>query len=37
MEQLPAGNLDKRTGKDVPSEYSNWTQHPNNPMREVAE
>jgi dihydropyrimidine dehydrogenase (NAD+) subunit PreA len=37
MEQLPAGDLDRRTGKDVPSEYGNWTMHPNNPMSDAAE
>ena len=37
MEQIPAGDLDKRTGQDVPSEYGNWTTHPNNPMSDAAE
>ena len=37
MEKLPAGDLDKRTGKDVSPDYGNWTMHPNNPMRDAAE
>jgi dihydropyrimidine dehydrogenase (NAD+) subunit PreA len=37
MERLPAGDLDKRTGKDVSPDYGNWTMHPNNPMRDAAE
>ncbi|MGM4911341.1 NAD-dependent dihydropyrimidine dehydrogenase subunit PreA [Rhizobium sp. 768_B6_N1_8] len=38
MEQLPAGALDKRTGKVVDPNYANWTTHPNNPMaRQAAE
>ena len=38
METIPAGAVDKRTGRKVPSEYGNWTQHPNNPStREAAE
>ena len=38
MEQLPAGSLDKRTGKVVDPNYANWTTHPNNPMaRQAAE
>jgi len=37
MEPLPAGDLDKRTGKVVDPTYANWTQHPNNPMSEAAE
>ena len=31
MTELPAGTTDPRTGKTVPAEYANWTQHPNNP------
>jgi dihydropyrimidine dehydrogenase (NAD+) subunit PreA len=31
MERLEAGAIDKRTGKVVQDEYSNWTTHPNNP------
>lgn len=31
MEKVAPGQLDERTGKTVSSEYSNWTQHPNNP------
>ncbi|NTJ61559.1 NAD-dependent dihydropyrimidine dehydrogenase subunit PreA [Agrobacterium rhizogenes] len=38
MEELPAGSLDKRTGKVVDPNYANWTTHPNNPMaRQAAE
>jgi dihydropyrimidine dehydrogenase (NAD+) subunit PreA len=37
MEQLPAGSIDRRTGRTVEPGYSNWTQHPNNPMRVAAE
>ncbi len=38
MEQLPAGTLDKRTGRVVDPNYANWTTHPNNPMaRQAAE
>ena len=37
MEQLPAGELDKRTGQKVVEKYSNWTEHPNNPSRNAAE
>ncbi len=33
MEQLPAGQMDTRTGKKVKKKSANWTQHPNNPMR----
>ncbi|MGL4445456.1 MAG: NAD-dependent dihydropyrimidine dehydrogenase subunit PreA [Alsobacter sp.] len=32
LEALPAGELDKRTGRVVDPSYANWTQHPNNPM-----
>lgn len=31
MKQVPAGEIDLRTGKAVPAEYGNWTMHPNNP------
>ena len=31
MEPLAAGALDERTGKQVSSDYANWTTHPNNP------
>ena len=37
MVALPAGALDERTGKTVSKEYSNWTEHPNNPSRQAAE
>ncbi len=37
MEELEPGALDKRTGKVVEEEYSNWTTHPNNPMARAAE
>jgi dihydropyrimidine dehydrogenase (NAD+) subunit PreA len=38
MEALPAGTLDKRTGRPVDPNYANWTSHPNNPMaRQAAE
>lgn len=31
MKQVPAGEIDLRTGEAVPAEYGNWTTHPNNP------
>ena len=37
MERLKPGTVDPRTGKVVPEEYGNWTQHPNNPMSQAAE
>lgn len=37
MEPIAAGELDKRTGKPVVEEYSNWTEHPNNPSKVAAE
>ncbi|HEY9012899.1 MAG TPA: NAD-dependent dihydropyrimidine dehydrogenase subunit PreA [Devosia sp.] len=37
METLAPGMLDERTGKVVEADYANWTTHPNNPMRKVAE
>ncbi|MAQ44864.1 MAG: NAD-dependent dihydropyrimidine dehydrogenase subunit PreA [Confluentimicrobium sp.] len=37
MTELPAGTTDPRTGKTVPAEYANWTQHPNNPAVGAAE
>jgi dihydropyrimidine dehydrogenase (NAD+) subunit PreA len=37
MEQLAAGETDKRTGKTVSGDYSNWTEHPNNPSHVAAE
>ncbi|MBZ0164486.1 MAG: NAD-dependent dihydropyrimidine dehydrogenase subunit PreA [Notoacmeibacter sp.] len=36
MVQLEAGAIDRRTGKTVDPEYTNWTTHPNNPMAKVA-
>ncbi|MCR9070258.1 MAG: NAD-dependent dihydropyrimidine dehydrogenase subunit PreA [Alphaproteobacteria bacterium] len=37
MEKLPAGTVDPRTGRTIPAEYGNWTQHPNNPSAVAAE
>ena len=38
MNALPAGSMDRRTGKPVDPNYANWTTHPNNPMaRQAAE
>ncbi|MCD9147566.1 NAD-dependent dihydropyrimidine dehydrogenase subunit PreA [Pseudophaeobacter flagellatus] len=37
MEEVPAGQLDERTGKVVSGEYANWTTHPNNPSATAAE
>ncbi|MBS9716969.1 NAD-dependent dihydropyrimidine dehydrogenase subunit PreA [Pseudohalocynthiibacter aestuariivivens] len=31
MEPMQPGQIDPRTGEKVPSEYANWTTHPNNP------
>jgi dihydropyrimidine dehydrogenase (NAD+) subunit PreA len=36
MEPLPAGAMDKRTGRPVDPNYGNWTTHPNNPARVLA-
>lgn len=33
MRDVPAGEIDQRTGQPVSAEARNWTQHPNNPMR----
>ncbi|WP_374319777.1 NAD-dependent dihydropyrimidine dehydrogenase subunit PreA [Aquabacterium sp.] len=33
LRDLKPGEIDKRTGQQVSSEYANWTTHPNNPMR----
>ena len=33
LRDLKPGEIDKRTGQPVSSEYANWTTHPNNPMR----
>lgn len=32
----PIRGMDPRTGKPIPDSYSNWTVHPNNPMRKEA-
>ncbi|MBT8155802.1 NAD-dependent dihydropyrimidine dehydrogenase subunit PreA [Epibacterium ulvae] len=32
MEEVPAGQIDQRTGEVVSDEYGSWTTHPNNPM-----
>ena len=37
MDPLPEGVIDKRTGLKVDPDYSNWTEHPNNPSRQAAE
>ncbi|MDD9911160.1 MAG: NAD-dependent dihydropyrimidine dehydrogenase subunit PreA [Ahrensia sp.] len=37
MVQLPAGDVDERTGKTVQDDYANWTEHPNNPSVVAAE
>ncbi len=37
MEALAPGTLDERTGEKVPAEYANWTTHPNNPLKMLAE
>ena len=37
MERLKPDELDLRTGETVRDHYSNWTQHPNNPMAHAAE
>jgi dihydropyrimidine dehydrogenase (NAD+) subunit PreA len=37
MIALEPGMLDERTQQPVPEQYANWTTHPNNPMRKVAE
>ena len=31
MERVAPGQVDQRTGKEVPAEYGNWLEHPNNP------
>jgi dihydropyrimidine dehydrogenase (NAD+) subunit PreA len=36
LKTLAPGQVDKRTGKVVPSEYANWTTHPNNPSAVTA-
>ncbi|WP_281954430.1 NAD-dependent dihydropyrimidine dehydrogenase subunit PreA [Pseudophaeobacter arcticus] len=37
MVEVPAGQIDERTGKVVSGEYANWTTHPNNPSATAAE
>ncbi len=37
MAELQPGEIDARTGRVVEKEYSNWTQHPNNPAACAAE
>lgn len=37
MEEVPAGQIDERTGKVVSADYANWTTHPNNPSATAAE
>ena len=37
MRTLKPGEKDLRTGAVVSAEYANWTTHPNNPMRQIAE
>ncbi len=37
LRDLGAGDLDARTQKVVTGQHADWTTHPNNPMRKVAE
>lgn len=37
MERVAPGVVDQRTGRVVPAEAGDWTQHPNNPMARAAE
>ncbi|QHQ34202.1 NAD-dependent dihydropyrimidine dehydrogenase subunit PreA [Algicella marina] len=37
MVELPAGEVDARTGQTVREDYANWTTHPNNPSARAAE
>ena len=37
MAEMPAGEVDPRTGKVVEDVYANWTTHPNNPSATAAE
>ncbi|ATG35353.1 dihydroorotate dehydrogenase-like protein [Phaeobacter piscinae] len=37
MEEVPAGQIDERTGEIVSDDYANWTTHPNNPSVTAAE
>ena len=36
MRDVPAGEVDQRTGKPVSPVHADWTTHPNNPMRASA-
>jgi dihydropyrimidine dehydrogenase (NAD+) subunit PreA len=36
LRTLAPGEVDRRTNQVVPAEPRNWTQHPNNPMRQAA-
>jgi dihydropyrimidine dehydrogenase (NAD+) subunit PreA len=36
MERVTPGQVDERTGKEVPEEYGNWLDHPNNPGNSCA-
>ena len=36
LRSLAPGEVDARTGKTVLAEAANWTQHPNNPMRQAS-
>ena len=33
LRDVPAGEVDQRTGKVVSATHADWTTHPNNPMR----
>ncbi len=37
MEEVAAGAVDPRTGREVQPDYANWTTHPNNPAATAAE
>ncbi|MBN8291275.1 NAD-dependent dihydropyrimidine dehydrogenase subunit PreA [Rhodobacter sp. NTK016B] len=37
MKRVAPGAVDERTGKTVPAEKGDWTEHPNNPMVSAAE
>ncbi len=36
MKEIPAGEIDERTGKPVEKAYGNWVDHPNNPGNSCA-
>ncbi|WP_068116612.1 NAD-dependent dihydropyrimidine dehydrogenase subunit PreA [Tropicimonas marinistellae] len=36
MRKLAAGEMDDRTGRNVPAEPGDWTTHPNNPAKVIA-